>query len=736
MTYDKLNKYGETVLLWLLCTVCTSAAVCIYLNTVINGWSVLGAVISALVILFADFARGKKLGGLLYAAVMLCVSFVPALAINSIYEMFEFVRWFFSGSEAVETRTSFMVVLTVMMSFLFTSAAYYFTKVIYRSSLMTLITLVPFAIAVKTVTVLPYGYAAIAAALNIIFYIYYSRKNVTDGSVPKGRSTFVVYADFTIAVILLALILPKPSVTPYYEKFEEVTSRFQFGGTGENQYTGEYKNSSGVTDELRRGESVLIYTANTAHPVYLKTQVFDIYDYEQGAWLEAEEMTGSKKWQETASYMSYEKLGNAVKKALEASPTFTQYYPQAEKLIGFKETESYATIYSQSYPAVYILAPLRATGAAFSNFYAEYSARTDDGEIFTNNRFLPENATYNLYYYTEDAFEKLIASGLCDVTFEDYGYALSDLSVSLIGEDNYEERKAANQFWDAHIHAEDYAEMTVTEVSPEMQALADEITEGLEYDYQKAEAIERYFHKNGFVYDLNYEPPKESDTPEYFLFESKTGICSDFATAYTLLARAAGLTVRYTEGFVMQGIEETPNMYAIYTDNAHAYPEVYIPGAGWIVYEPTPSNIFAAGSGAGGENEDFTDPLAILFTAIIAVVVMGIFILIVIFMPRILESIFRIRVKLSDNNKAVIMLYNRHALNMEHKFELSCKTLTPEQLEAYTAEKTELSLEAVTKPFIKACYGGINLDDSERTEAFACYKAQYKAIRKSKKRKE
>lgn len=737
MASDKLNKYGESLLLWMLCTVCTSAAVCIYLNTVINGWSVLGAVISALVILFADFARGKKLGGLLYAAVMFCVGFVPALAINSMYEMFEFVRWFFSGSEAVETRTSFMVVLTVMMSFLFTSAAYYFTKIIYRSSLMTLITLVPFAIAVKTATALPYGYVAIAAALNIIFYVYYSRKNITEGTVPKGRSTFMVYADFTIAIILLALILPKPSVTPYYEKFEEVTSRFQFGGTGENQYTGEYKNSSGVTDELRRGESVLIYTANTAHPVYLKTQVFDVYDYEQGAWLEADEMTGSKKWQETASYMSYEKLGNAVEKALEVSPTFTYYHPQMEKLIGFTETESYATIYSRSFPAVYILAPLRATGVAFSNFYAEYSARTNDGEIFTNNRFLPENATYNLYYYTEDVFEKLIASGACDITFEDYGYMLTSLLAHLIGEDNYdEEKKTAREFYNAHEHAEEYAEMTVTEVSDEMQALADKLTEGLEYDYQKAEAIERYFHESGFVYDLNYEPPEESDTPDYFLFESKTGICSDFATAYTLLARAAGLTVRYTEGFVMQPAEDTPNLYAIYTDNAHAYPEVYIPGAGWMVYEPTPSNIFAAGSGVGEEGEDFTDPLAIIFTAIIAVVVTGIFILIIIFMPTFLEAIFRIRVKLSDNNKAVIMLYNRHALNMERRFESSCKALTPEQLEAYTAEKTGLALEAVTKPFIKACYGGISPEGGERAEAFACYKAQYKAIRKLKKRKD
>ena len=733
MNTEKLGKYGETLLLWALCTVCTSAAVCIYMNTVINLWSVLGAVISALVILFADFARTKKLGGLLYVAVLFCVGLVPALAINDISEMFSFVRWFFSGSEAVETETGFILTLTVMMSFLFTSAAYYFTKVIYRSSVMTLITLVPFAIAVKTAISLPYGYAAIAAALNIIFFILNARKNVEEGAVPKGKATLIVYADFTIAIILLALILPKPSVAPYYEKFEEVTSRFQFGGTGENQYTGEYKNSSGVTDDLRRGESVLLYAVNTPAPVYLKTQVFDIYDYEQGAWLEADEMIGSKRWQETASLLSYKKLGKAVSAALEAEPSIIDYYPQAERLAELTETESYATIYSQSYPAVYVLAPLRATGLTLFNVNADYSARTDDGEIFTNNRFLPENASYTVRYYTEDIFEQLVSMGLCDVSFEDYGEFISFAYGN--SELHSEEEKILREFYNQHSYAEDYAEMTETEVSAEIQALADEITAGLEYDYQKAEAIEQYFHHNGFIYSLSYEAPKDSDTPEYFLFESKTGICSDFATAYTLLARAAGLTVRYVEGFVMQSSGDTPNMYSIYTDNAHAYPEVYIPGAGWIVYEPTPSNILAAGSGTDGDVTE-TDPLAILFTAIIAVIVAGIFILIILFAPKILEGIFRIKVKLSDNNKAVILLYNRHSSNMEHRFAESCKSFTPEQLKAYTEKKTAVSLEPLTKPFIRACYGGTDIETNEKTKAFECYKAQYKAIRKIKKRKD
>ncbi len=735
MNTDKLNRYGETLLLWMMCTVCTSATICIYMSTIINIWSVFGAVLSALVILFADFARKKKLGGLLYAAVLICVSFVPSLAIKDMQEMFMFVRWFFSGSEAVETQTGFIFTLTIMAGFLFTSAAYYFTKIIYRSSVMTLITLIPFALAVKTATTLPYGYVAIAAALNIVLFVYNARKTVTEGAETRGNATLVVYTDFTIAVILLALILPKPSVAPYYEKFEAMANRFQFGGTGETQYIGVYKDSSGVTDELRRGESGLIYIANTPNPVYMKTQVFDVYDPEQGIWVEADEMTGSKRWQETASLLSYEKLGDAVESILDSSSLIADYYPNAAELSKLTETESYAIFYAQNYPAVYVLAPLRATGLSLANINSQYSARTDDGEIFTNNRLLPENANYTVGYYTEDMYDRLVSSGLCNVDFNDYSSFL--YNAYICAEENSMDAEAdiIDEFIAQHSYAEEYAELTVTDVSTEIQALADEITAGLEYDYQKAEAIEQYFHKNGFSYDLMYEAPEGSDTPEYFLFESRTGICSDFATAYILLARAAGLTARYVEGFVMQSADTTPNMHYIYTDNAHAYPEVYIPGAGWVVFEPTPGSILAAGGGSNSDSER-TDPLAVLFTAIIAITVTGIFILILIFLPKILEGIFRIKVKLSDNSKAVMLLYKRHSANMEGKFGGSCKALTPEQLNLYTEEKTAISLEPLIIPFIKACYGGIIIESNEKSEAFECYKKQYTAIRKTKKRKD
>lgn len=729
---DKIARYGEMLLLWVLCTVSTSAVAYIYLSTVINAYTIIGIVMSAAVILFIEFVRKKKFGGLLYVGVLICVSLVPTFTINSFSEMIEFIKWFFSGSEAVETTFDFIFTLTVLVCFFFTSAAYYFTKVIYRSSIVTLISLIPFALAVKTATAMPYGYPAIMSAVNIIVFVYNARKNLLNDAKPKGNTTFVVYTDFTVAVILLALLLPKPSVTPYYENFKELTDKFQIGGSNEQRYTGEYKNMSGNTDLLRRGENVLIYIVNTDSPVYMKTQVFDIYDREKGGWVEADEMSGSKRWRETAPLLSYEKLSEAINSLYENGMEQSDYL---DKLSGIAEKESYALVYTQNYPSVYVLAPLRATDLTLSNINTRFNARTDDGEIFTNLYYLPENASYTIRYYTEDIFEQLVSRGLCDVDFIDYDMELYRAWIYAISMDMEEEAEVIDAFFDSHIYAEEYAEKTVTEVSPEIQALADELTEGMEYDYQKAQAIQQYFYSNGFVYDLNYEPPEESDTPEFFLFESKKGICSDFATAYTLLARAAGLTVRYVEGFVMQSAENTPQLHYIYTDTAHAYPEVYITGAGWQIYEPTPADLTAPRVSTENQ-ENKTDPLAILFTAIIAVAVIGIFILLIILYPKIAEGMFRLKVRFSDSGKAVILLYNRHALNMERKFGESCKALTPEQLRDYTEGRTALSLEPLITPFVKTCYGGIKTDTNEKDAAFDCYKMQYTAIRKAKKRKD
>ena len=356
-----------------------------------------------------------------------------------------------------------------------------------------------------------------------------------------------------------------------------------------------------------------------------------------------------------------------------------------------------------------------------------WTARSEDGEVFTNMPMLPSDVNYTVRYYSEKTQNDLMESGYCDISREEWGSFLLD-ALEEADEDS-EEYNVLNEFWREYAQAVEYRGQHPTEVTAEIQALADELTAGLEYDHQKAKAIENYFIEGNFLYDLSFEPPEGMDTPEYFLFESRKGICSDFARAYALLARAAGLTVRYAEGFVPRPSPDNEGTYLIYSDNAHAYPEIYIPMAGWMRFEPTPANYLGTGGNSGTEDEE-TDYETIVLTAVVFAVGLGIFIVLLLCYPKIRECVFRVRVKHADGGKGVIMLYNRHIANAENRFKESFRAFTPEQMARFSEKKTGQSLEPLTDPFTAVCYGGGDIGRDVFYSAYECYKAQEKAMRK------
>lgn len=119
---------------------------------------------------------------------------------------------------------------------------------------------------------------------------------------------------------------------------------------------------------------------------------------------------------------------------------------------------------------------------------------------------------------------------------------------------------------------------------PVMNTVA-EIVAGQPDDYSKALAIQKFF-RTGFRYDVTV-PAGNSDGALVNFLRDKTGYCEQFAAAMAIFARQAKIPARVAIGFT-RGEQQKDGSWRITTADAHAWPELYFEGAGWLRFEPTP----------------------------------------------------------------------------------------------------------------------------------------------------
>ena len=123
--------------------------------------------------------------------------------------------------------------------------------------------------------------------------------------------------------------------------------------------------------------------------------------------------------------------------------------------------------------------------------------------------------------------------------------------------------------------------------SPRIQALTFDITSDFKNPYDQAAAITNYLRATIEYMPVVSFPEGTTDPLEYFLFESKQGFCNYYASAEVLMLRSIGIPARLAVGFA-QGEPNIQNtFYTVREKDAHAWPEVYFPGFGWIEFEPT-----------------------------------------------------------------------------------------------------------------------------------------------------
>jgi hypothetical protein len=117
-------------------------------------------------------------------------------------------------------------------------------------------------------------------------------------------------------------------------------------------------------------------------------------------------------------------------------------------------------------------------------------------------------------------------------------------------------------------------------------ALARDLTATEPTPYNRARAIEAYLRLFPYTLDVSL-PPSGRDVVDYFLFDLQTGYCDYYASAMTVLARAAGLPARLAVGYASGSYDWQNARYVVTEAHAHAWPEVYFPSHGWVRFEPT-----------------------------------------------------------------------------------------------------------------------------------------------------
>lgn len=136
-----------------------------------------------------------------------------------------------------------------------------------------------------------------------------------------------------------------------------------------------------------------------------------------------------------------------------------------------------------------------------------------------------------------------------------------------------------------------------------VSALAENITANASSDYERARLLQDHFLDPGnFEYDLNVAQRHDVNSIEDFLFVVEAGYCEQFASTFASMARSIGLPARVAVGFTWGEWNDARQEYVVRGEHAHAWPEVYFAGVGWVVFDPTPGRAPASDSDITGQD--------------------------------------------------------------------------------------------------------------------------------------
>lgn len=691
--------------------------------------------------IICDFTnRTKLVGKLVYVVMMFVVwNVMVRMVFVSFGDYNYFMAWFFGDNPNVERAAAYTFVCWLGFCFFISSVVFYFSEVAFRRLYLLMIGLIPCVLYVKREQDLPYVYMVLLIGTYLLLtlrdrYKKLSAEERLSLKISGGGRLFL--GGFAAAAVILGLMIPKSEDTPYKIDFDKVAEDAAIAVQGAmssfTRYSGNADFYSSLSDKA-------IYYVYTDEAFYLKRQIFTDFNGER--WDAGDSMqNGISDWKRYFSSLNYKDLRDALQKACELDPKLIEQYGIGEIAEGVRisDEEKKAMIVPMM-PSQCFVSPLRTVNLR-GNPLSDKISRTINGEMYCweDSKLQTVDSSYNISYYSE--YSALKWSSLMEGSLP-----AEDMSVwknLLIEADNIlrknkqkELTTTVEDFLDEYYNAEKILNFSDIQVSDNMKALAEELTRGKMNAYEKALTLQNYFITNGFEYDLGYRPPKGMDTPDYFVFTSKRGTCSDFATAFCLMASSVGLPVRYAEGYTMELYAENAENaqftgYVVKEKNAHAFPEVYISGTGWMTFEPTVP--------AQQENSNVSYNLTIR-----QYIILGIFVLLgtaaalfaVFLLPGISEKHFRKKAAVIAPEKAVVLMYNRMLSQIRRRMKADTSVMSAGYVTGFCKQILNTDISRLRSAFERACFGEKSISEEERTNALVCYEQVSEAMGHIKKRR-
>lgn len=618
-----------------------------------------------------------------------------------------FYTWLLTGYDYNDMFIPYIILLLFVCVLFFGASSYYFSHFYFRGYIMIFMLLIPVALYYKMIESVPSIY--IIVVLIALFLLYISgvqKRNMKDIKLLPNKAMFRFVGCFVLVIVITTAICPKSDVAEYREKFDEIISMNPFSNRNITTIS-TVSDSSASRNYGYLNQTRLVYTGIGYENLYLRRSAY--YKYTGEGFVNGTRYKEDN-WEHLSEQNSMRNFYENMIVLYENHPeVFEKYNVSFESIPNVTEETMTVRLTPKNFNADYFLATVRTYSITTDKNRIDESITKDVYDCYQSPYILDvEYESYMLTYYRDIARtnENILRFAECFESIDNYQLFINELiSVN-------EDLKIS--VWLENIKGEVEVALSFRNVnsneSSRIKELAESITAGCTTDYEKACAIENYFKENDYTYNLAADPDDYS--VEYFLFESKEGACGDFATAMTLMAQSIGLPARYVEGFVMSK-QYSDGTYYVTTGDSHAYVEIYIPGYGYTVFEPTKVSASQETEGVISEAINrFTEILEVnkdnIYTFLLILLV--VFVCVAIFYKFVL---FRVQ------NICMVFVCKRAKARTEKAYsyiqkilspytEQDVKSMTPAEVNNFVKEKYQIDISEFTETIEKKAYSQSN----------------------------